>query len=334
MRVLSPLVVTIALLGLPAAAPGQGPADDVARAKAQVAAATELARSGDWVGGLRLFREAQPYAEALGDPAGLQWNIARCLEELGRNEEAIQAFEAYLELPDSTDGHVEAGSRIEALVRVTYGFLDVQCGGATAIVRIRDRAGEQACPHRFRLRPGRYRLEAKARDGRRAAATAVVRVGETTPAALTLPAPNPALGGAPGGAADEVRAGTAPEAASPLVPWLVAGGAVALAGAGTGFLVSASGSFGDAEAAARRYNSATSVRELASARGDVESDLDTGRLHRSVGYGLLGAGALAAGAATWLFLSDGPSDDELVDGAALTVTPQRSGVALIWSGGW
>lgn len=329
MRVLSALITTIGLLGTPVVAAGQGDADPVAQAKAKVEAATELARDGDWAGGLRLFREAQPHAEALGDPAGLQWNIARCLEELGRNEDAIQAFEAYLELPDSTDGHVEAGSRIEALVRKTFGFLDVQCGGVTATVRVRGDAGGHRCPHRFRLRPGRYQVDAVTRGGQPVTTTVVVELGDITTAALSPPTGT--SDGAPS------NAGVVEEEADPtqrLVPWLVVGSAVALAGAGTAFLVSASDSFSDAEAAARRYNRAADPLELARARADVDSDLDTGRLHRGVGYGLLGAGALAAGAATWLFLTDGPSEDAPADDPALTLAPHKNGATLVWSGRW
>lgn len=308
---------------------GQKADDDVASARAKVAEATRLAREGDWAAGLVRFREAQQHADALGDPAGLQWNIARCLEELGRNEEAIEAFEAYLAMPDSQAGHAEARTRIAGMVRTTYGFVDVQCGGVRATVGIRGDAHSFACPHRFRLRPGRYQIVARTDDGRQSSASAAVALGEPSTVALLLPTTRAGGDSEEGGRASETK-GTGAR----LLPWFVVGGAAALAGAGTGFLVSAEGAFSDAEAAGRRYNAARDPNELASARREVESDLESGRLYRGLGYGLLAAGAVTAGVATWLFITHEPSGGTGPEDASLALAPQRSGAAVVWSGRW
>lgn len=224
---------TLGLLGALIAPAHAGPSapSDAERARAFVDAATALFQAGDYAGALATFRKAEPLGDALGDPAGIQWNIARCLEELGRAEEAIAAFEHYLQMPDTRSGHAEARARIAALERRHLGRVAVTCDAPGAKVRLVPDGGsateEVACPATWkRLPPGRFRVLGKSRDEVLASRETTVTAGGVAKVSLSFPGVVE-LAGAPPGAAilvDAALAGRTPPHPVPLHAVTVAPG--------------------------------------------------------------------------------------------------------------
>ncbi|HEY3446797.1 MAG TPA: PEGA domain-containing protein [Myxococcales bacterium] len=137
---LSCAVLTALALWLPAAAPPApraqpaavkpGSAEDP-RVRKKVQAYLDLAgdlfRSGDFEGALAELRRA----EALTDLAVVRYNIARCSEELGREVDAVGAFDKYLALTDTTAGAADRQKRArETVARLApklFGGLEVTC---------------------------------------------------------------------------------------------------------------------------------------------------------------------------------------------------------------
>lgn len=149
--------------------------------RAWVASGVEAFRAERFAEALVEFRRAEPHAAALGARAAVRFNIARCLDELGRSADAIAAFERYLAFPDKPAPRRRAVARIQALVAQTYGTLDVRCdppGAGLKAAGPTPKAG--ACPANWqRLLPGEYAIAmfvaGKAVDRR----TVAVTVGET-----------------------------------------------------------------------------------------------------------------------------------------------------------
>ncbi len=73
--------------------------------------AVTAARKGEWKKALELFRKSLEK----GAPPLAHYNIARCLEELGRFEEAVTSYRKYLEDPSATDRE-EVENRIKVLL--------------------------------------------------------------------------------------------------------------------------------------------------------------------------------------------------------------------------
>ena len=97
---------------------------------------------------LAAFRCAARYEAALGDPAGIRWNVARCLEELRRYEEAIVAFEHYQDIEEDPQRLDEAQAKIDALGQALTGSLIVECGGEGMLIEL---VGDSValCPARW-----------------------------------------------------------------------------------------------------------------------------------------------------------------------------------------
>jgi len=103
----------------------------------------DLFKAGDFEGALTELRRA----EALSDLAVVRYNIARCLEELHRDGEAIAAFEKYLALNDTTAGAPERQKRAQdtiprlqataaAALPSTLGSLEIACPTAGSSVMV------------------------------------------------------------------------------------------------------------------------------------------------------------------------------------------------------
>lgn len=104
--------------------------------------------SGRFLEALAIFQRLRALEDRFYDPAGAQWNVARCLEELDRPAEATAAFEAYLEMDDTPDGHAEARRRLTRLRAEELGRVRISCRGETSLsVRVDGLSREiQTCP--------------------------------------------------------------------------------------------------------------------------------------------------------------------------------------------
>ena len=173
----------LALLILPLlAAPSVSP-------QALVDRATRAFEAGDFTAALETFRQVEPAMVRAGDSAVFRWNIARCLEELGRPDEALTAFEDYLALPDSPDNQADARVRMGAIRERFLGTVEVTCAPAHMRFDIEGtQAPSRACPVQLAdLRAGRCVLVGSTPDGRETRQTIEVRAGVTQAVTLALP---------------------------------------------------------------------------------------------------------------------------------------------------
>ena len=145
-------------------------------ARAEISERIRVARE-DVQAGARLFKDGR-YAEALarflaasrvgadiGDEAGLWFNIARCLEEMGEHRKAISAFEKYLTFPgESAQTRQRAQRKIKSLETLAFAQLTVECAPGVEIA-LPGGPAAQPCPVTWRrLSPGVVTV--KARDAK------------------------------------------------------------------------------------------------------------------------------------------------------------------------
>lgn len=144
-------------------ATAQGHPLDLKKAQVYVDLGTELFDAGDFRGALAEFERAEPLVTEDVDRAALRFNIARCLEELGQYEEAISAFDAYLEVPDDRATRRRARKKQSALVPRVFGRIRVECEPKHAhVVLDGDAAAESPCPADWsRIPPGPHTIEAR-----------------------------------------------------------------------------------------------------------------------------------------------------------------------------
>lgn len=165
--------LSIALsLWLPMAAPAaqpaqpaskQGAEDPRVRKKVQtyLDLAGELFRTGDFEGALGELRRA----EALTDLAVVRYNIARCLEEMGKEAEAVGAFDKYLALNDASGGSADRQKRArETVARLApklFGGLEVTCPVEGSSVFVMELMQAPApCPWKAeKVPPGTYEVQ-------------------------------------------------------------------------------------------------------------------------------------------------------------------------------
>ena len=145
------------------AAPARAGQPSVADAQNRVNAAAKLFGGGDYEGALRELRAAEAIAAQVDRDAlpGIRFNIARCLEELGRYEEAIDAYKAYNKLPDVSHRKQRAFEATQRLRKKVFGTLAVACDPAGSAVEIRGvTQGTPSCPWRSEaVPPGSYALK-------------------------------------------------------------------------------------------------------------------------------------------------------------------------------
>ena len=154
------------------------------------ARATKLFRQGDFARALIEFEKAVTLVErGAGDAAllpVLRFNLARCLEELGRPGEALAAFDRYLEAPDSETARARARERIEALEQRFFARLQVDCQPAVATLSLNGReAGPCGHPLR-RVEPGVVEVMARRSDDLVVKETLTLTAGAETRATLTF----------------------------------------------------------------------------------------------------------------------------------------------------
>ena len=127
---------------------------------------------------LTAFRVILPRATAPKLRADVLWNIARSLEELGRNRDALDAFERFA-TETKSDG---AAAKITKLSAVVFGSVAVNCGGVALMVRLDGLPGDaKPCPSVFsRIEPGSVLVIGEADGEERARALAKVIAGQST----------------------------------------------------------------------------------------------------------------------------------------------------------
>lgn len=207
-------------LGLVLAAGLPPPALAAGDAAAPIAArATKAFRQGDYARALVAFEEAVTLVERGEGAEGLlpvlRFNLARCLEELGRPREAIAGFERYLEVPDSDTARARATERIAELERRFMARLVVECRPGPARLQVNGRAAGNCGEPLTRLEPGVVEVVARRADDLVARQTFTLTAGVETRATLSFGARIRVE--APSGDALQVRVDDAAVAGPPYV---------------------------------------------------------------------------------------------------------------------
>ncbi|MBU0550694.1 PEGA domain-containing protein [Myxococcota bacterium] len=135
---------------------------------------------------LRAFAQLEDFA---GELPVYRWNVARCLEELGRAEEAIAAFERYLQTKDNEENHEAARARVALLEERYLGRIQVTCNLSGAVVKVDQlKDHTRRCPTEWtRVRAGQYHLEAETAQGLILSQRVEVRPGRDQKVHLTFP---------------------------------------------------------------------------------------------------------------------------------------------------
>lgn len=281
-----PLLLALVMLGLAASAS----AASIADAQAFVNSASQAFRKGDFAAALEALRKAEPIVAEANDPtlAAIRFNIARCLEELGRSKEALDAYALYLRTPDDSARKSRAQLAVKSLKRKVFGGIAVTCEPAGAMVTITGLVDTPtACPVRKEeVKPGTYQVKV-AFDGYTPAERELT-VGAGDPTALTVALDKEAKAGG------VVMPDMQPPA-EPVDPWpwvLTGGGALAIAG-GVGLTLAAAGARDDAEAA-----------QPGAARDGFIDDFERNETLSWIAYGFGGAAVL-----TGLILLTADDDD-------------------------
>jgi tetratricopeptide (TPR) repeat protein len=286
------LMIAAAAIAAVAVAPTAALADVREDAKARNSRGIARLKAGDPSGALHEFEEAY----AIYPSSTLLLHIGTAQKQLGRNADAANTFQRYLDDPGAEDRLVpEVRTALDALDR-TVGRVSVVVDAA-AEVQIGDGAWLPAVDVRLvRVNPGSYVVRAH-RDGRDAEATLRVAAGEATIVELAFPAAEPAIPSLP---VLDVGLEIAPRPAPPPPRrrgrrWAVvtaAGTAIALgASVGLGFAA-----LRDSAAAGRRCPSVDTCQDFDAARRLS----DRGKLERALAIGV--GVAAVAGAATTVVL--------------------------------
>lgn len=269
------LLSTLLLAWLPMAAFAQdGP--DPERAQRFVNIATKMFKKNDYEAALVALRKAEPLAEGTPAQAVIRFNIARVLQEWGKTDAAIAAYEVYLKSSDKGPRRTKAREAIEALAATRSGRLEVDCGGVKEATVIVEGFPEGDCPWQWdKVAPGTYPMRVLAPDYLPVRREVRVEPGKTARLMLTLrPRPVGAEAGGDGA----------------VWPWVAGGVGVAAAGAGLAFHLAALSNLDEVEG-----------MRPGSARDDLQDTYETQRTLAYVGYGV---GAVGLGVAVALWLSD------------------------------
>lgn len=267
------------------------------QAQKLVNAAARSYQAGDFGSALTSLTKAEVLAELAQDPslASIRFNIARCLEQLRRDEEALAAYERYDKLPDAPHRKEKAFQAKQSLERRVFGLLSVSCSPLGAAVTIEGLTnGPRPCPWQSaRVRPGLYTARVSAPGYRPSEASVTLAAGTAETLQVTLvpevsTTPSPAIG---------VSAGPAPADEPGVSPWpyVALGGGAVVAGLG-----------GVLTALAIDERSAAEDLLPGSERDDTVSSFETLRALSYVSYGV-GAALVATGAV--LFFIPGQKDN-------------------------
>ncbi len=276
---------------------------NVAKAQAYVDLSGTLFKTKDFAGALDALRKAEPLLA--GDPSlGVaRFNIARCLEELGRPVEAAAAYDLYLTQPDEARRQTRAREALAKLTTSTVATLAVGCAPATTKVRVGD-GPTLACPAEIRVAAGLVVVHGSAPGFTAADLNATAVAGKRTDlsvvlsplVAVPLPAQTSVAPAPPAGpAAVAVAPEPAPAEHSRILPYSLLAGGGASVGLGVAFQLLASAKRDDA-----------GREQYGAKRDSLTSDFETRRDIAYIGYGV---GVVSLGVGTYLLLrtpSDGP----------------------------
>ncbi|MGF1508025.1 MAG: PEGA domain-containing protein [Myxococcota bacterium] len=267
-------------------------ADAGRRAQRLVNEASALFSDGEYEASLKALREAEALASEVDRSALplIRFNIARCLQELGRYEEAIEAYQAYNKLPDASYRKQRAFKALQELEREVYGTLSVACDPVGATIEIRGvTEGTPSCPWKGeRVPPGSYALkvthpgyleEVRLIEVVSGKAESVEIALERDPEALALLAPAPGF---------RLR---------PLPTSIIASG-VGLVGLGIGFNILAA-------------NNRDDVESFPPGSPESEDALDSFDRNRAIAIAGYAAGGSAIIAGTILYILKERKDDKL-----------------------
>lgn len=298
------LIVLLAAAGTGAAAPSLAPAvgqeavEDRVRRVGREAAARFA--EGEYGRALAAYEEVAGLLAKLEgrevELAYVRYNIARCLEELGRLEAARAAYERVdrSRLPPGYADDVPR--RVAALEGRLLGALVIDCGPhPDARVALPDAGREGvACGARVeRLPPGEHRLVASRWTGERVEQRVDVPAGGER--RVTIAWSSGATARAPATAAPRDRT----------LAWVLTGAGAAALLAGGVFNGLARGDVSEGNAAYERQRTATTLADYQAAVRRTAAAYDRAEERALVSYVLFGTGALLAGGALWAWLAGG-----------------------------
>ncbi len=288
-------IAVMALLAGPATAVAQAPTPDdqptqLRRAQALVNEASAAFRSKDYLAALKALRAAEPLAEKADDPAlpQIRFNIARCLEQLGRPAEAMAAYDRYNELPDASHRKQRAFEAMRQLRGQVFGTLSVACSPTGSLVEIAGiTKGAASCPWQSQeVKPGAYAVKISHPGYESKIETIDIEAGKSFKVEATLKslAPPPSL---------VVDAGPPPN----LWPWMTMG---------AGLVVAASGGYFTLTAASDRDD----AQQLPPG-DDRQALVDDFETNRTLSYVMYGTGAaIVVGGIVWWLLDEDEDKDE------------------------
>ncbi len=143
MRSRVPMLGLCALLASAApaiAAPAATQGAEAQRAQAYVDLGTSLFKKRLFEAALAEFERAEPLVPQVATRAIVRYNIARCLEELARPEEAVAALDRYLALPDDAAAQKTAREKRARLLELHFGTLRIDARPSAAPCRLTRRA--------------------------------------------------------------------------------------------------------------------------------------------------------------------------------------------------
>lgn len=213
---LSAIVLALAAFASPALAK---PDLDAERAETYAGLGMRLAAQGQYGEALVEFRRAEHLIDHVSAPGVLYGNIGYCLVQLGRQDEALAAFEEGLRRAGDDAIKARLQAQITELEKALFSSLSVRCDVPEATVSIPGRDAFP-CPATWgRLRAGRYLVEGSTADGLVAVREVDVTIGEPATVALRFPAALWIEGDAPGRVLiDGERVGKLPFETTRLVP--------------------------------------------------------------------------------------------------------------------
>jgi hypothetical protein len=295
---------------------------DLARAQAYVDLSATLFKAQDFAGALDALERAAPLL--VGEPSlsVARFNIARCLEELGRPADAAAAYDQYLASPDDARRQQRAREALARLTSTTVATLGVSCVPDDARVRIGD-GEERDCPTEFRVPGGPAVIRASATNFVPSEYDVIAAAGARTDVvvelqpSLTVPAaiPGPAIPGeqvdrlAPAARLEDADKTAAAPLPSRVLPYTLIGVATTSIGLGVAFHVLAADKRDDA-----------GHEQYGSKRDSLTSDFET---RRAVAFAAYGIGLLSGCAGAYLLLRS-------VDEPSQTLGVGSNGIRVSW----
>jgi tetratricopeptide (TPR) repeat protein len=134
------ICAVLAVCGPAQAAPAPAKGAEAQRAQAYVDLGTSLFKKRLFEAALSEFERAEPLVPQVATRAIVRYNIARCLEELARPEEAVAALDRYLALPDEAAAQATAREKRARLLEKHFGKLRIDAHPSAATCRLTRRS--------------------------------------------------------------------------------------------------------------------------------------------------------------------------------------------------